>query len=54
MEFRETIERRLSDPDFCRELLSELRTMIEENERLRRELERHKSSEAKQHNNQED
>lgn len=38
---KDTLEKRLDDKEFCRELLAELREVIKENERLRRELERY-------------
>lgn len=38
MEFRDTLEKRLSDPEFCRALLAELQEVIAENERMRRAL----------------
>ena len=43
MDFKDTLEERLSDPEFCRELLAELRGVIEENERLRGELARYQA-----------
>ena len=43
MDFKDTLEERLSDPEFCRELLAELREVIEENERLRGELARYQA-----------
>ena len=43
MRFEDTLEKRLNDPEFCRELLAELRDLIAENERLRQELARYQA-----------
>ena len=39
MDFKDTLEERLNDPEFCRELLAELRGLTAENERMRKALE---------------
>ena len=43
MDFKDTLEKRLNDPEFCRALISELRDLIAENEKLRQELERYRT-----------
>ena len=44
MDLKDTLEKRLNDHEFCRELLAELRNLIEENERLRQELARYQAA----------
>jgi len=39
MDFEDTLDQRLKDPEFCRALLDELRKTINENERMRESLE---------------
>ena len=44
MDFNDTLEERLNDPEFCRALIEELRGLIAENERLRQELTRYQAA----------
>lgn len=40
MDFNDTLEKRLNDPEFCRELLAELQNVVKQNVRIRNTLKR--------------
>lgn len=44
MDFKDTLEKRLNDPEFCRALIAELGDLIAENEKLRQELARYQAA----------